>query len=100
MQRLKEIVKYEIKEIDKQEISKASIVMLGKLVDILKGIKEIEKIEKMNNMTKQKLRMYRVLNMYAFRKEERRPQAVSSLLILANFTYFAYSLSIQSKKLH
>ena len=49
MERLKEIVKDEIKEIERHELSKASIVMLGKLVDILKDIKEIKK---MDNMTK------------------------------------------------
>ena len=38
-----------LKEIENNELSKASIVMLGKLVDILKDIKEIEK---MDNMTK------------------------------------------------
>ena len=39
MERLKEIIKDEIKEIEKHEISKASIVMLVELVDILKDIK-------------------------------------------------------------
>ena len=47
MERLKEIVKDVIKEIEKHEISKASIVMLGELVDILKNIKKIEKIDNM-----------------------------------------------------
>ena len=45
MERLKEIVKDEIKEIERHELSKASIVMLGKLVDILKDIKEIERVD-------------------------------------------------------
>ena len=45
MERLKEIIKDEIKEIEKHELSKTSIVMLGKLVDILKDIKEIEKMD-------------------------------------------------------
>ena len=49
MERLKEIVKDEIKEIEKHELSNSSIVVLGELVDILKYIKEIEK---MDNMTK------------------------------------------------
>ena len=49
--------------------------MLGKLVDILKDIKQIEKID---DMIKQKLRMYRVLNMYAVR--ERREETASGLL--------------------
>ena len=49
MERLKEIVNDEIKDIEKYELSKASIVMLGELVDILKDIKEIDKID---NMTK------------------------------------------------
>lgn len=49
MERLKETVKDEIKEIEKHELSKASIVMVGELVDILKDIKEIEKKD---NMTK------------------------------------------------
>lgn len=48
MERLKEIVKDEIKEIEKHELSKSSIVVLGELVDILKGIKEIEKMDSMN----------------------------------------------------
>ena len=43
MEIIKETVKDEIKNIEKQELSKASIAMLGKLVDILKDIKEIEK---------------------------------------------------------
>ena len=38
-----------LKEIENNELSKASLVMLGELVDILKDIKEIEK---MDNMTK------------------------------------------------
>ena len=37
MERLKEIVKDEIKEIEKHELSKSSIVVLGELIDILKG---------------------------------------------------------------
>ena len=44
MERLKEIIKDEIKEIEKHELSKSSIIMLGELVDILKDIKEIEKM--------------------------------------------------------
>ena len=44
MERLKEIIKDEIKEIEKHELSKTSIVMLCELVDILKDIKEIEKM--------------------------------------------------------
>ena len=47
MERLKEMVKDEIKDIEKHELSKASIVMLGELVDILKDIKEIEKMDSM-----------------------------------------------------
>lgn len=43
MEIIKETVKDEIKNIEKQELIKASIAMLGKLVDILKDIKEIEK---------------------------------------------------------
>lgn len=46
MERLKEIVKDEIKDIEKHELNKASIVILGELVDILK------EIEKMDDMTK------------------------------------------------
>ena len=49
MERLKEIIEDEIKEIERYELSKASIVILGKLVDILKDIKEIKR---MDNMTK------------------------------------------------
>ena len=49
MESLKEIIKDEIKEIERYELSKASIVMLGELVDMLKDIKEIDK---MDNMTK------------------------------------------------
>lgn len=60
MERLKEMLKDEIKKIEKHRLSKASIVMLGKLVDILKDIKDIEK---MDSMTKQKLCMYIVLCM-------------------------------------
>ena len=45
MERLKEIVKDEIKEIERYELSKASIVMLGELVDILKDIKEIDRVD-------------------------------------------------------
>lgn len=45
MERLKEIVKDEIREIEKHELSKTSIVMLGELVDILKDIKEMEKMD-------------------------------------------------------
>lgn len=45
MERLKEKVKDEIKDIEKHELSKASIVMLGELVDILKDIKELEKMD-------------------------------------------------------
>ena len=45
MERLKEIIKDEIKEIEKHELSKTSIVMLGELVDILKDIKEIENMD-------------------------------------------------------
>ena len=44
MERLKEIVKDEIKEIEMYELSKASIVMLGELVYILKDIKEIDRL--------------------------------------------------------
>ena len=47
MERLKEKVKDEIKEIEKQELSKSSIVVLCELVDILKDIKEIEKMDSM-----------------------------------------------------
>lgn len=36
MEILKEMVKDEIKEVEKHRLSKASIVVLGKLVDILK----------------------------------------------------------------
>ena len=36
---------YTIAEIEKHELSKSSIVMLGELVDILKDIKEIEKMD-------------------------------------------------------
>ena len=43
------MVKDEIKDIEKRELSKASVAMLGELVDILKDIKEIEK---KGNMTK------------------------------------------------
>lgn len=75
MERLKEMVKDDIKEIEKQKLSRASTVMLGEIVDILKDIKEIEKID---NMTKQKLCMYSVLYMYAVR--ERREEAASGLL--------------------
>ena len=35
------MVKDEIKEIEKHELSKASIVILGELVDILKYIKDL-----------------------------------------------------------
>ena len=49
MERLKEIIEDEIKEIERYELSKASIVMLDELVAILKDIKEIDK---MDNMTK------------------------------------------------
>ena len=49
MERLKEIVKNEIKEIEEYRLSKASIVLLGKVVDILKDIKDIDK---MDNKTK------------------------------------------------
>ena len=59
MEILKEMVKDEIKEVEKHRLSKASIVVLGKLVDILK------QIEKMDSITKQKLCMYIVLYMYA-----------------------------------
>ena len=45
MKRLKEIVKDEIKEIEKHELSKNSIVVIGEIVDILKDIKEIEKMD-------------------------------------------------------
>ena len=55
MERLKEIVKDEIKEIEK-----------------------IEKIEKIDNITKYKLCMYRVLYIYAVR--ERREETASGLL--------------------
>lgn len=47
MEILKEIVKDEIREIEKHQLSKSSIVVLGELVDILKGIKEIEKMDSM-----------------------------------------------------
>ena len=47
MERLKEMLKDEIKKIEKHRLSKASIVMLGKLVDILKDIKDIEKMDSM-----------------------------------------------------
>lgn len=43
------MVKNEIKDIEKHELSKASVAILGELVDIQKDIKEIEK---MDNMTK------------------------------------------------
>ena len=89
MERLKQIVKDEIKEIEKHKLSKASIVMLGELVDILKNIKEIER---MDNMTKQKLRMYKVSNMYEVRENRGDRKRSPLFLILANFTYFAYSL--------
>ena len=78
MERLKETIKDEIKDIEKNELSKASIAMSGELVDILKYIKEIEKIEKMDNMTKYKSHMYRVLYIYAVR--ERREETACGLL--------------------
>ena len=49
MERLKERINDEIKEIEKHELSKASIVILGELVDILKEIKELKRSD---NMTK------------------------------------------------
>ena len=47
MERIKETVKNEIKDIEKQELSTASVAILGELVYILKDIKEIEKIDNM-----------------------------------------------------
>lgn len=39
MERIKEMVKDKIKDIEKQELSKASIAMQDELVDIIKDIK-------------------------------------------------------------